>query len=114
MLLRTSLFPLATKRPRALTFYGGMHGTDLAGIAMGSHPSTIKFGVPSLVTKVPYAYCYRCPFGSEYPSCGVYCASDYIENQVFRYVSAPEEISFMLVEAMQSDAGDIVPPKGGT
>ena len=105
------LFPLATKKPRVLTFYGGMHGTDLAGIAMGSHPSTIKFGVPSLVTKVPYAYCYRCPFGLEYPSCGVYCASDYIENQVLKYVSAPEETSFMLVEAMQSDAGDIVPPK---
>ncbi len=61
------LLPIATKRPRALTFYGGMHGTDLAGIAMGGHPSTRSFGVPSLVTKVPYAYCYRCPFGLEYP-----------------------------------------------
>jgi len=105
------LLPIATKRPRALTFFGGMHGTDLAGIAMGSHPSTAKFNVPSLVAKVPYAYCYRCPFGLEYPSCGVYCASDYIENQVFKYVTVPEETSFMLVEAMQSDAGDIVPPE---
>jgi 4-aminobutyrate aminotransferase len=105
------LFPISTGRPRALTFYGGMHGTDLAGIAMGGHPSTRGFGVPSLVTKVPYAYCYRCPFGLEYPSCGVYCASDFIEEQVFKYATVPTDISFMMVEAMQSDAGDIVPPK---
>ncbi len=105
------LLPIATKRPRALTFYGGMHGTDLAGIAMGGHPSTRNFGVPSLVTKVPYAYCYRCPFGLEYPSCGVYCASDFIEDQVFKYTTLPDEIAFLLVEPMQSDGGDIVPPK---
>lgn len=105
------LFPIRTGRPRMLAFYGGMHGTDLAGIAMGSHPSTAKFKVPSLVTKVPYAYCFRCPYGLEYPSCGVYCASDYIEDQVFKYLSVPDETSFMVVEAMQSDAGDIVPPK---
>ncbi len=105
------LLPLSTKRPRVLSFYGGMHGTDLAGIAMAGHPSTVRFGVPSLVTKVPYAYCYRCPFGLEYPSCGVYCASEFIEDQVFKYVSVPDETAFMMVEAMQSDAGDIVPPK---
>jgi 4-aminobutyrate aminotransferase len=105
------LLPISTKRPRALTFFGGMHGTDLAGIAMGGHPSTSSFGVPSLVTKVPYAYCYRCPFGLEYPSCGVYCASDFIEDQVFKYVTVPGDTSFMMVEAMQSDAGDVVPPK---
>jgi len=105
------LLPIATKRPRALTFYGGMHGTDLAGIAMGGHPSTRNIGVPSLVNKVPYAYCYRCPFGLEYPSCGVYCASDFIEDEVFKYVSLPEETAFLLVEPMQSDGGDVVPPK---
>jgi 4-aminobutyrate aminotransferase len=105
------LIPMATKRPRVVTFFGGMHGVDLAGIAMGGHPSTLKYHVPSLVTKVPYAYCYRCPFGLEYPSCGVYCASDFIEDQVFKYACPPEDTSFMLAEPMQSDGGDIVPPK---
>lgn len=105
------LFPIQTRRPRMISFYGGMHGTDLAGIAMGSHPSTARFRVPSLVTKVPYAYCYRCPYGLEYPSCGVYCASDFIEEQAFKYLSPPDETSFMIVEAMQSDGGDIVPPQ---
>jgi len=105
------LLPLSTKRPRVLAFYGGMHGTDLAGIAMGGHPSTAKYQVPSLVSKLPYAYCYRCSYGLEYPSCGVYCASDFIEDQLFKYVGVPDETAFMMVEAMQSDGGDIVPPK---
>jgi 4-aminobutyrate aminotransferase len=105
------LLPLSTKRSRALSFYGGMHGVDLAGIAMGGHPSTAKYAAPSLVSKAPYAYCYRCPFGLEYPSCGVYCASDFLEDQLFKYVGVPEETSFLIVEAMQSDGGDIIPPK---
>jgi len=105
------LLPLATKRSRALSFYGAMHGVDLAGIAMGGHPSTAKYRVSSLVSKVPYAYCYRCPFGLEYPSCGVYCASDFIEDQVFKYATVPEDTAFMIVEAMQSDGGDVVPPE---
>ena len=105
------LLPLSTKRSRALAFYGGMHGVDLAGIMMGGHPSTAKYAAPSLVSKVPFAYCYRCPYGLEYPSCGVYCASDFIEDQLFKYVSGPQDTSFMIVEAMQSDGGDIVPPK---
>jgi len=78
---------------------------------MGGHPSTAKYQVPSLVSKLPYAYCYRCPYGLEYPSCGVYCASDFIEDQLFKYVGVPDETAFMMVEAMQSDGGDIVPPK---
>ena len=79
------LFPLVTRKERVISFIGGMHGIDLAGIAMGGHSSTARFHVPSLTTKVPYAYCYRCPFHLEYPSCGVYCGGDFLEEQIFKY-----------------------------
>ena len=105
------LFPVATKRERSVTFFGGMHGVDLAGLAMSGVMSTARYRVPSLVSKVPYAYCYRCPYGLEYPSCGVYCASDFIEEQLFKHVCPPEDTAFMMVEAMQSDSGDVIPPK---
>jgi len=105
------LFPLVTKKERMITFFGAMHGYDLAAIAMGGMPSTAKFRNSNLVTKVPYAYCYRCPFGLEYPSCGIYCA-DFIEEQVFKFVNPPEDTSHMLVEPIQGDGGDIVPPPG--
>jgi 4-aminobutyrate aminotransferase len=106
------LLPLATERQRIVSFYGGMHGVDLAGLAMGGMLATTRYPVPSVVSKVPYAYCYRCPYGLEYPSCGVYCASGFIEEVLFRNVCPPEDTSFMIVEAMQSDSGDIVPPDG--
>jgi 4-aminobutyrate aminotransferase len=105
------LFPVSTKRERSVTFFGGMHGVDLAGLAMGGIMSTSRYRVPSLVSKVPYAYCYRCPYGLEYPECGVYCASGFIEEQLFKHVCPPEDTSFMLVEAMQSDSGDVIPPR---
>ncbi len=105
------LFPVATKRERSVTFFGGMHGIDLAGLAMGGIMSTARYRVPSMVSKVPYAYCYRCPYGLEYPSCGVYCASGFIEEQLFKHVCPPEDTAFMMVEAMQSDSGDVIPPK---
>ncbi|MGA2665265.1 MAG: aspartate aminotransferase family protein [Nitrososphaerales archaeon] len=105
------LFPVSTKRERCVTFYGGMHGIDLAGLAMGGIAATSRYRVPSLVSKVPYAYCYRCPYGLEYPSCGVHCASGFIEEQLFKHVCPPDDTAFMMVEAMQSDSGDVVPPK---
>jgi 4-aminobutyrate aminotransferase len=106
------LIPQRTGRSRVLSFYGSMHGTDASGLAMGGHPAVSKYSIPSLVTKIPYAYCYRCPYGLEYPSCGIYCASDFIENNVLKYVCPPEDTSFMIVEPIQSDAGDVVPPPG--
>jgi 4-aminobutyrate aminotransferase len=105
------LFPVATGRERSVTFFGGMHGVDLAGLAMGGIPATAAHRVPSLVSHVPYAYCYRCPYGLEYPSCGVYCSSGFIEEQLFRNVCPPEDTAFMLVEPMQSDSGDVIPPR---
>jgi 4-aminobutyrate aminotransferase len=99
-------------KSRILSFYGSMHGTDAGGLAMGGHPAVSKFPIPNLVTKIPYAYCFRCPYGLEYPSCGIYCASEFIENNVFKYVSPPADTAFMIVEPIQSDAGDIVPPPG--
>lgn len=105
------MLPRATKRERSVTFWGGMHGADLAGLAMGGIMATSVHRVPSLVTKVPYAYCYRCPYNLEYPSCGVYCASDFLEDQVFKHVCPPDDTAFMMVEAVQSDSGDVTPPR---
>ncbi len=106
------MLPQATGRPRVLSFFGSMHGVDVGGMAMAGHPATSKYPIPTLATKIPYAYCYRCPFGLEYPSCGLYCAGDFIEDNVFKYVNPPEATSFTMVEPLQSDSGDIIPPQG--
>ena len=106
------VIPQVTKRHRMLSFYGSMHGVDVGGMAMAGHPATSKYPIPTLATKIPYAYCYRCPFMLQYPSCGIHCASDFIEDNVFKSINPPEDTAFMIVEAIQSDSGDVVPPPG--
>ncbi len=56
-------------------FWGGFHGKT-AG-AMSLMGSEAKYGFAPLLphtTSIPYADCYRCPFGLEYGSCGIACA----------------------------------------
>jgi 4-aminobutyrate aminotransferase len=106
------LFPIASRRDRIVSFYGSMHGSDLAGLIMSGIPMTGDYSTSGLVSKMPFAYCYRCPFGLEYPSCDLYCAGGYLEDQVLRYASPPDKTSFLIIEPIQADSGDIVPPDG--
>jgi len=62
------------------------------------------------VFHVPYAYCYRCPFGLEYPSCGLRCVK-YIDEILLRQVVPPDDVACMIVEPIQGAGGYIVPPK---
>src|SRR6202050_4459155 len=54
------------------------------------------------------AYCYRCPFGLEYPSCEVKCAQDM--EQVIR-TSTSGRIARLIAEPIQVIGGYITPPK---
>jgi len=54
------------------------------------------------------AYCYRCPFGLEYPSCGVRCAQD-MEEMIRSSTSG--RIAGFIAEPIQGVGGFITPPK---
>src|SRR5271156_1842438 len=54
------------------------------------------------------AYCYRCPFGLEYPSCNVKCAQDV--EEVIR-TSTSGRIAGFIAEPIQGVAGFVTPPK---
>jgi len=54
------------------------------------------------------AYCYRCPFGLEYPSCGVRCAKD-MEELIRTTTSG--RIAGFIGEPIQGVGGFITPPK---
>jgi len=101
--------PLATKRKNILSFLGGYHGQTLGALSLSAHPSTSYFLGSSNVIKVPYAYCYRCPFKLTYPKCDIQCVN-FIETNIFTSVTASCDVGAMIVEPIQSDAGDIVPP----
>jgi len=57
---------------------------------------------------MPYAYCYRCPFGFSYPSCEVTCA-DYLEEFFISHVAA-ESTAALIVEPITGEGGFITPP----
>src|SRR5262245_59748260 len=61
------------------------------------------------VKNVLAPYCYRCPYGLEYPSCGLKCAHD-VEN-VIRYETSGEPACF-IAEPIQGVGGTVTPPPG--
>jgi adenosylmethionine-8-amino-7-oxononanoate aminotransferase len=52
-------------------------------------------------------YCYRCPFGLTYPSCGLACAKN-LETTILG--EGPETVAEVIVEPIMSGVGVAVPP----
>lgn len=63
--------------------------------------------VPGVVHGHP-AYCYRCPFGLEYPSCDIRCAHDL--EELIQTVTTGQPAAFM-AEPIQGVGGFVTPPK---
>jgi 4-aminobutyrate aminotransferase-like enzyme len=117
---------------KILAFTGAYHGrTTLTGSA-GSLPG-FRWRLPkhTNVVRMPYAYCYRCPYAKEYPACNMHCAREVqrlIRNAGNSEADFPEwfesapsgehvsrrddpgEITALVVEPLQDYAGMIVPP----
>jgi len=102
------LLPIATGKPKMISFLGGMHGMSGASAQISGHPALARFSGGSHVTHVPYPYPYRPAFGVA-ATCGRE-AVRFIEEQILTSVSPPDVTCGILVEPIQSDAGVIVPP----
>ena len=104
------LVPMATKRPRLVSYIGSYHGQTGGSAALSGHTAQARVIGGGNVVKVPYPYPYRCLFGSTSDEeCGIRYL-DYIENYVFRTICPPEDTAGIIIEPIQSDGGDIVPP----
>jgi 4-aminobutyrate aminotransferase/(S)-3-amino-2-methylpropionate transaminase len=92
-----------------VSFWGGFHGKTMGVLSLMGSDFKDKMGpmVPGSHI-VPYAYCYRCPVGLKYPSCGIACAE--IARKQLK-MGAAGEVAAMIVEPMQGSAGNIIPPK---
>ena len=100
-----------TGRPGVIAFEDAFHGRTFMAMALTSKTHPYKNGFapfPSDIHRVPYAYCYRCSYSMQYPSCDVYCAR-HLED-TFRRVAAAEDIAALIVEPVLGEGGFVTPP----
>ena len=84
------------------------HGRSALTMSLTAHASWRLGPSQPGITHAPNAYCYRCPFGLEYPSCELKCAQDV--EEVIRTTTSGR-IAGMIAEPIQGVGGFITPPK---
>jgi alanine-glyoxylate transaminase/(R)-3-amino-2-methylpropionate-pyruvate transaminase len=97
-----------TGNAEVISLRNGYHGGTSATMGLTAHGNWKFKTNPSL--NVRYAspgYCYRCPFGLEYPSCDVKCARDVAD--LIRH-ETPGEVACFIGEPIQGVGGAVTPP----
>ncbi len=100
-------------RDQFVAFVGAFHGRTMGSLALTASKSTQQkgfFPVMPGAHHMPYAYCYRCPYGKEPDSCAVECVTA-IETELFRTSVAPQDVAAIFVEPIQGEGGYVVPPR---
>jgi len=100
-----------SERDAFLGFTGAFHGQSVAAMSLSASSSGWKFGFQPLLPCVyhaPFPYCYRCPFGEEYPGCSFQCIE--FLHKFLDTVIHPYEIATIITEPIQGEKGAIVPP----
>jgi 4-aminobutyrate aminotransferase len=103
------LLPLASGKRRMVSFIGAYHGSTAASMNMSAHIAQTQFIGSGNVVKVPYPNPYRCPFGDDISDCGER-AIRFLEDYIFKTICPPDDVAGVIIETIQSDGGDIVPP----
>ncbi|MFQ6052746.1 MAG: aspartate aminotransferase family protein [Candidatus Bathyarchaeia archaeon] len=102
----------ATGRPKIVAFLGSYHGTTFGALTLSAISLKMRRRLGPLVPEVyhvPYADCYRCYFGLEYPGCGLRCV-EHIRT-VLEMLIPPDEVAAFILEPIQGDAGIVIPPE---
>ncbi|MCF6237928.1 MAG: aspartate aminotransferase family protein [Candidatus Marinimicrobia bacterium] len=98
-----------TQRQEIIALRHGYSGRSMLAMSLTAHASWRHGGTH--IAGIKHAvnpYCYRCPFGLEYPNCDIKCAQD-IEEIILTTTSG--EIAGFLAEPIQGVGGFITPPK---
>ena len=102
------LASIYTGKHEFISLRQGLHGRtkltmSLTGIDMWRTDESPVGGI----TFAPNAYCYRCPYGKEYPDCDIACANE-IETTIKTTTSG--RVAALIAETIQGNGGVITPP----
>src|SRR5271169_4829233 len=100
-----------THRPAIICFEDAFHGRTMLTMSLTSKTHPYKAGFEPFATdvyRIPYAYCYRCSYSLQYPTCGVFCAH-HLED-TFKRVVASESVAAVVVEPVLGEGGFVAPP----
>ncbi|HFB97862.1 MAG TPA: aspartate aminotransferase family protein [Bryobacterales bacterium] len=101
----------ATGNFEIISFYGGFHGRTYAALSAGGLAGPKKGYGPTVpeTIRVPYPYCYRCPFQAKPETCGDLCL-EFLDDAV--RANSTGSLAGVLIEAYLGAAGFIFPPEG--
>jgi len=97
-------------RYKAIGRWVSYHGNTLGALSVGGQSPRRRMHSPLLppFPHIPPPYCYRCPFGQEYPGCGVRCA-DALDDCIRR--EGPDTVAVFVAEpVVGASGGALVPP----
>jgi len=110
-----------TGKPIIVTHWGDYHGRTAGAMGLTSKAFMMAYSYPippmdTAVVRIPFPYCYRCPFGKEYPACDLFCADQY--EKMFEsketWLNNPKagitNVAAMIIEPFQSSAGYMLAP----
>lgn len=101
-----------TGKKGIISLQGSFHGRTNMTMTITSKYTPYKYGFgPYAVEtyKTEGAYCYRCPLGCEYPTCGIACAEKL--RTMLKTTVSPENVACLIAEPVQGEGGFVVPPK---
>jgi len=103
---------LYTGRPGFMAFHGAFHGKTGFALSLTARDYYRRPFMPlqPAIVHAPFANCYRCPIGHEYPGCDLACAK-YVEFIVKNPDSGAPEFAGMIMEPIQGHGGWVIPPK---
>jgi 4-aminobutyrate aminotransferase len=104
----------SSERKRFMAFIGAFHGRSMGAVSLTASKTVQRerfFPMMPGVTHTHYAYCYRCPYKLEYPSCDLWCAK-IVEEVHFEQLVPPATVAAWFIESVQGEGGYIVPPPG--